>query len=153
GGGIGVDLEARQSPLRDFDSVPPGDNLFRRMNLEGIDHVAFAVPDVERTVAWYLDVLGFERRHEEAWDGVPAFIGKGTTAFALFPRKTTSSEKSDGSFLHLALRANRAEFVRAQEELRKRAIKFQFEDHGIAHSIYFRDLNGLRLEITTYELP
>ncbi len=123
------------------------------MNLEGIDHVAFAVPDVERTVAWYLEVLGFERRFAGAWDGVPAFIGKGTTAFALFPRKTTSAGKQDGPFLHLALRANRAEFVRAEEELRNRGIEFQFEDHGIAHSIYFRDLNDLRLEITTYELP
>jgi catechol 2,3-dioxygenase-like lactoylglutathione lyase family enzyme len=123
------------------------------MQLEGIDHVALAVPDVERTVAWYLDVLGFERRHEGAWDGVPAFIGKGTTALALFPRKATGEGKPDGSFLHLALRANRAEFVRAEDELRARAIEFEFEDHGIAHSIYFRDLNDLRLEITTYELP
>ena len=122
------------------------------MKLEGIDHVAFAVPDVERTVAWYLEVLGFERRHEGAWDGVPAFIGKGTTALALFPRKATNAGKPSGSFLHLALRADRAEFVRAQEELRRRAIDFDFEDHGIAHSIYFRDLNDLRLEITTYEL-
>jgi catechol 2,3-dioxygenase-like lactoylglutathione lyase family enzyme len=123
------------------------------MQLQGIDHVAFAVPDVERTVAWYLEVLGFERRHEGAWDGVPAFIGKGTTALALFPRKATSEGRQEGAFLHLALRADRAEFVRAQDELRKREIEFQFEDHGIAHSIYFRDLNDLRLEITTYELP
>ena len=122
------------------------------MNLEGIDHVAFAVPDVEQTVAWYLEVLGFERRYEGAWDGVPAFIGKGTTALALFPRKGTSGGKPDGSFLHLALRASRAEFDRAKAELRKRGIDFEFEDHGIAHSIYFRDLNDLRLEITTYEI-
>ena len=122
------------------------------MKLEGIDHVAFAVPDVERTVAWYPEVLGFERRFAGAWDGVPAFIGKGTTALALFPRKAASAGKQDGPFLHLALRADRTEFVRAQGELKKRAIEFDFEDHGIAHSIYFRDLNGLRLEITTYEL-
>ena len=123
------------------------------MKLEGIDHVAFTVSDVEQTVAWYLEVLGFERRHEGAWKGVPAFIGKGTTALALFPRprKGTSAVKPDGPFLHLALRASRAEFVRAEEELRKRGIEFHFEDHGIAHSIYFRDLNDLRLEITTYE--
>lgn len=128
--------------------VPP-----RIMKLEGIDHVALAVPDVERTVEWYIEVLGFERRYEESWDGVPAFIGKGTTAFALFPRKGTLAGKQDGPFLHLALRADRAEFVRAQEELRARGIQFHFEDHGIAHSIYFRDLNDLPLEITSYELP
>ena len=122
------------------------------MNLEGIDHLALAVPDVDRTVAWYIEVLGFERRYEDSWNGVPAFIGKGTTALALFPREGTRSGKQDGPFLHLALRADRAEFVRAQEELRRHGIQFRFEDHGIAHSIYFRDLNDLPLEITTYEL-
>jgi catechol 2,3-dioxygenase-like lactoylglutathione lyase family enzyme len=122
------------------------------MKLEGIDHVAFAVPDVEQTVAWYIEVLGFERQYEEAWSGVPAFIGKGTTALALFPREGTRVGKQDGPFLHLALRADHAEFVRAQKELQRRGIKFHLEDHGIAHSIYFRDLNDLSLEITTYEV-
>jgi catechol 2,3-dioxygenase-like lactoylglutathione lyase family enzyme len=122
------------------------------MKLEGIDHIALAVTDVERTVAWYVEVMGFERQHEESWGGVPAFIGKGTTALALFPRKERSAVKSQGPFLHLALRAERAEFVRAQEELRKRGIQFRFEDHDIAHSIYFRDLNDLPLGITTYEV-
>lgn len=121
------------------------------MKLEGIDHVAFAVPDVAETVAWYVEVLGFERQHEKEWKE-PAFIGKGTTALALFSRKGARTGKPDGPFLHLALRADRAVFVRAQDELRARGIKFSFEDHGIAHSIYFRDLNDLPLEITTYEL-
>jgi catechol 2,3-dioxygenase-like lactoylglutathione lyase family enzyme len=122
------------------------------MNLQGIDHVALAVTDVESTVAWYIEVLGFERQHEESWGGVPAFIGKGTTALALFPRKERSTVKPGGPFLHLALRADRAGFVRAQEELRRRGIQFHFEDHDIAHSVYFRDLNDLPLEITTYEV-
>ena len=122
------------------------------MKLEGIDHVAFAVPDVEQTVAWYVEVLGFERRHADLWDGVPAFIGKGTTALALFPRKEKPVETPNGAFLHLAMRAERAEFLAAQEELKRRGIKFHFQDHEISHSIYFSDLNGLPLEITTYEL-
>ena len=122
------------------------------MNLEGIDHVAFAVPDVERTVAWYIEVLGFERRYEEYWGGVPAFIGKGTTALALFPRPGIRGGKEGSPLLHLALRTKRVEFVRAQEELRSRGIPYRLEDHGIAHSIYFQDLNDLPLEITTYEI-
>jgi catechol 2,3-dioxygenase-like lactoylglutathione lyase family enzyme len=123
------------------------------MKLEGIDHIAIAVPDLERTMAWYRDLLGFERRHAEQWNGVPAFIGLGTTAIALFPRDESSAAPSSGggSMLHLALRASRAEFEQAKEELKGRAIPFRFEDHGIAQSIYFRDLNDLRLEITTYE--
>ena len=55
------------------------------MQLEGIDHVALAVRDVEQDAKWYGDVLGFERRYEEMWDGIPTFIAKGNTAIALFP--------------------------------------------------------------------
>ena len=54
--------------------------------------------------------------------------------------------------LHLAFRADRAQYENAKDELKKRGIAFHFEDHGIAHSIYFRDLNNLPLEITTYEV-
>ncbi|MGB8343215.1 MAG: VOC family protein [Chthoniobacterales bacterium] len=124
------------------------------MKLEGIDHVAIAVPDMDRTIAWYTEVLGFQRQHTEEWNGVPAFIGLGSTAIALFPQEQTSAGQParGGPMLHLAFRTDRPGFVRAQEELRKRKISFRFEDHEIAHSIYFRDLNDLPLEITTYEV-
>ncbi len=46
------------------------------MQLEGIDHVAMGVRDIERSAKWYIDVLGFERLHEGMWNGVPTFIGK-----------------------------------------------------------------------------
>lgn len=54
--------------------------------------------------------------------------------------------------LHLAFRATRADFLLAQEILQKRHIAFDFADHGISHSIYFRDPDNHEIEITTYEL-
>lgn len=125
------------------------------MELEGIDHVALSVRDVERAAQWYIDVLGFKRLHEGMWDGVPSFVGKGTTALALFPARdarSTSSGSAEIRMLHLAMRANRKNFLAAQEELKERGIKFGFEDHEISHSIYFSDPDGHKLEITTYEL-
>jgi catechol 2,3-dioxygenase-like lactoylglutathione lyase family enzyme len=126
------------------------------MQLEGIDHVALAVRDIERSAKWYIDVLGFKRLHEGMWDGVPTFIGKGNTGIALFSAspdaKSTSSTRRDIRMLHLAFRANRENFLTAQRELQKRSIKFEFQDHEISHSIYFRDPDGHQLEITTYEL-
>src|SRR5213080_2976784 len=104
------------------------------MELEGIDHVALSVRDVERSAQWYIDVLGFERRHEGMWDGVPVFIGKGTTSIALFPAKSDERPTSGVRMLHLALRANRKNFLAAQEELKRREIKFEFQDHEISHS-------------------
>jgi catechol 2,3-dioxygenase-like lactoylglutathione lyase family enzyme len=124
------------------------------MKLEGIDHVAMGVRDIERSAKWYIDVLGFERLHEEMWNGVPTFIGKGNTGIALFP--ATHEAKSSGHreirMLHLAFRADRENFLAAQEELQKRGIKFEFQDHEIAQSIYFSDPDGHHLEITTYQM-
>jgi catechol 2,3-dioxygenase-like lactoylglutathione lyase family enzyme len=33
--------------------------------LEELDHVAISVTDVMRSISWYRDVLGLEKRHEE----------------------------------------------------------------------------------------
>jgi catechol 2,3-dioxygenase-like lactoylglutathione lyase family enzyme len=124
------------------------------MQLEGIDHVALAVRNVERSAQWYVEVLGFERRYEGMWNGIPIFIGKGATAIALFPARNIheSSSARAAKMLHLAMRADRRNFIAAQNELKGRGIKFEFQDHEISDSIYFRDPDGHELEITTYEL-
>jgi len=123
---------------------------------EGIDHVALSVRDVARSAQWYIDVLGFEKRHEGMWDGVPTFVGKGTTALALFPVRDAESRipprRASITMLHFALRTDRANFRKAQEELKARGIMFEFQDHEISHSVYFHDPDGHELEITTYEL-
>jgi len=125
------------------------------MELDGIDHVALGVRDVERSAKWYIEVLGFERFHEGMWNGVPTFIGKGNTGIALFPasRDAEPCTHREIRMLHFAFRADRENFLAAQRELEKRGIKFEFQDHEIAHSIYFSDPDGHQLEITTYELP
>ena len=126
------------------------------MQLEGIDHVALAVRDVERSVQWYAHILGLERQHEGMWNGIPVFVGKGNTGIALFPvsadAKPTQGTHREIRLLHLAFRANRENFLAAQRELQKRGIKFEFQDHEISHSIYFRDPDGHELEITTYQI-
>jgi catechol 2,3-dioxygenase-like lactoylglutathione lyase family enzyme len=124
------------------------------MQLEGIDHIAMGVRDIERSANWYVEVLGFERLHEGMWNGVPTFIGKGNAGIALFPAadEVKSPSHREIRMLHLALRADRKNFLAAQSELEKRGIKFEFQDHEIAHSIYFRDPDGHQLEITTYDI-
>ncbi len=126
------------------------------MKLEGLDHIALSVRDIAVSVKWYSEVLGLERQHAEVWDGIPVFLGQGATGIAFFPAdgaEDSLGQESERRVLHFALRADRENFERAQLELRQRGIDFRFEDHGIAHSIYFRDPDGLRLEVTTYEMP
>ncbi len=125
--------------------------------LEGLDHVALSVRDVERSADWYVEVLGFERRYQGMWGGVPVFVGRGKTALALFPQKNAQASpppqtRGSAGILHLALRADRKNFLAAQHDLTSRGIAFHFTDHEISHSIYFQDPDGIELEITTYEL-
>jgi catechol 2,3-dioxygenase-like lactoylglutathione lyase family enzyme len=123
--------------------------------LEGLDHVALAVRDVERSADWYVEVLGFERRFQGMWEGVPIFVARDKTALALFPagsEHASSLPRKSPGMLHLAMRADRTNFVAAQRDLTSRGIAFHFQDHEISHSIYFRDPDGIELEITTYEL-
>jgi catechol-2,3-dioxygenase len=90
------------------------------------------------------------------WGGVPVFVARDKTAIALFPAErdeaNASLPRKPNRMFHLALRANRTNFVAAQGDLTSRGIAFHFQDHEISHSIYFRDPDGIELEITTYEL-
>lgn len=114
--------------------------------------MALAVSDVSRSASWYAETLGFERRYEGMWNDVPVFMGKGDTAIALFPKKADLDSQGSWPMRHLAFRADRRNFVAAQEELRARGIDVEFQDHEISHSIYFQDPDGIKLEITTYEI-
>jgi catechol 2,3-dioxygenase-like lactoylglutathione lyase family enzyme len=125
--------------------------------VEQIDHIALTVADVERSIAWYRDVLGLERRYQEAWGSFPAVMCAGSTAIALFPAASTDfghlpRAKRPTVIRHLAFRTDRANFEEAQADLKERNIAFHFEDHDICHSIYFQDPDGHEIEITTYDL-
>lgn len=124
--------------------------------LEGIDHIALAVGDVERSVQWYVEVLGLERRFEEEWGDYPAVVGVGDTSLALFPdsevRSNMAPRLQASGFRHVAFRVDQENFSRAIETLADRGIQSEMQDHGVARSIYFRDPDGYQLEITTYEV-
>ena len=124
--------------------------------LEGIDHVALAVRDVPSSVRWYQEVLGLERLHEQAWGDYPAVVGIGGTGIALFPVQGSDPKPPPDrdvlAMRHLAFRANAENFARAQRELTDGGVEFEFQDHGIAHSIYLHDPDGHEIEITTYDL-
>ena len=126
------------------------------MDLTGIDHVALSVNNIERSANWYVEVLGFARRFEGKWGGIPVFVGCGATAIALFPIESKApgalSNAAGPRLLHLAFGTNAAGFLTAQQELKDRGIPFHFQDHEISHSIYFCDPDGHELEITTYDL-
>ena len=126
--------------------------------LQQIDHVALAVTDLEKAIAWYQDVLGLERRYREAWGDCPAMLCAGSTCVALFPLGSAEASASisgaaQPTMCHLAFRATYADLLEAEQNLQERGILFEFQNHGIAHSIYFADPDGHQVEITTYDVP
>jgi catechol 2,3-dioxygenase-like lactoylglutathione lyase family enzyme len=128
----------------------------RPFALEGIDHVAIAVRDVERSAAWYCEVLGLERRYQEVWGSHPAVVGIGTTSLALFPVAGPSPLPRPGrdvlTMRHLAFRASRRDFENAKTALSARGIGFTEQNHQISESFYFEDPDRHEIEITTYEV-
>lgn len=124
--------------------------------IEGIDHVALTVRDVARSIAWYQDVLGLERRYADVWGEFPAVLGVGTTSLALFPAAVPNPAPPPGrevlSIRHIAFRVDRSGFEQARRELEARGLAPAFQDHTASHSLYISDPDGHQLEITTYDL-
>jgi catechol 2,3-dioxygenase-like lactoylglutathione lyase family enzyme len=116
---------------------------------EGLDHVAIAVSDLDRSEGFYRDVLGLERVLPE-WDP-PRILASEGSGLALFPEEDFCGETAP-HILHVAFRVTREAFEAARAELAERGIETSFSDHGAAHSIYFEDPDGHRLELTTYEV-
>ena len=127
-------------------------------NVEGLDHVALGVTDLDRSERFYAEVLGLRRVYEQ-WH-VPRFMlageGEGGSGVALFPADGQDvgggTSPPDVRVLHVAFRVDRASFEAAQAALNESGIGFYLSDHGVCHSIYFGDPDGHELELTTYDV-
>ena len=127
-----------------------------RFNISALDHVAIGVADVDRSCAFYARVLGFERLFPE-WD-MPVFMGTDGFGLAIFHESVhPSPTPADGEpqavrILHFAFRVDREGFAAAKRELAGEDFKLTVSDHGLSHSLYFRDPDGHLIELTTYEV-
>ena len=124
------------------------------MRVEQLDHVALRVTDLERSIAWYIEVLGLEREPVEAWGDFPVVLRAGSASVALFRADPELPRPPDDSLrmTHLAFRVDADTFAEAREELEGRGLAPQFQDHDVCRSLYIRDPDGHEIEITTYEV-
>lgn len=124
------------------------------IQFEAIDHVALLVHDMPRAIQWYQDVLGMERRYQDVWTGKrdPVVMATGNIQLALFLPASEGFVPVHDLNEHFALRVDHANFELTRRMLEERSIPFKLSDHKICLSLYFFDLDGNQIEITTFEL-
>ncbi|KOX27871.1 MULTISPECIES: VOC family protein [unclassified Streptomyces] len=120
-------------------------------------HVGLNVTDLERSLAFYADVLGFEVLARGAEEGREhAFLGRdGALVLTLWQQAEGAHDPGRPGLHHLAFEAESLDRVRAAEAaLTARGAVFAYEG-VVAHregaasgGIFFHDPDGTRLEIS-----
>ncbi|MFD9412907.1 VOC family protein [Streptomyces sp. NPDC059989] len=120
-------------------------------------HVGLSVTDLDRSLAFYRDALGFQVLGEGKEEGRRfAFLGQdGELALTLWQQAEGAFAPAAAGLHHLAFSAGAIEEVR-EYEARLRGLGVQFAYDGVvphgegaaSGGIFFHDPDGIRLEIS-----
>ena len=157
----GAELEAirarraalKEKYLRPRDSRP-------QSTVRGVHHLALICRDVEETINFYQDLLGFplvELVENRDYKGSSHFffdIGNhNLLGFFDFPgHDHPPFQETIGGVQHLALSTSPEEFAAAKARLDDAGIEYLGPDRGIENSLYIRDPNGVGLEFYAEKL-
>ncbi|WP_281546301.1 fosfomycin resistance glutathione transferase [Grimontia sp. SpTr1] len=108
--------------------------------LKGLNHITLAVSDLERSLAFYLDVLGFQGHVR--WDG-GAYLSLSDLWLCLSVDEPC--EKDDYS--HIAFDIDDENFVAFAASARKKGVSEWKQNHSEGQSLYLLDPDGHKLEI------
>ena len=118
-----------------------------------LDHVAIYVEDMERSIKWYHRVLGLKKYQLKAWGPFPVFMLAGKSGLAIFPARMNDPKLPENSrnvsIEHYAFNVSNEDFIKAQAHFQSLNETFEFQDHHYFHSIYLKDPDGHKVELTT----
>ncbi|MCU1630307.1 MAG: Glyoxalase/bleomycin resistance protein/dioxygenase [Pseudonocardia sp.] len=128
--------------------------------VRGVHHLALISKDVEETIRFYQDLLGFplvELVENRDYAGSSHFffdIGNGNLlGFFDFPgHEHPEFQETIGAVQHLALSTSPEEFEAARKRLDEAGVEYLGPDRGVDNSLYIRDPNGVGLEFYREEL-
>jgi catechol 2,3-dioxygenase-like lactoylglutathione lyase family enzyme len=110
--------------------------------ITGLNHLTFAVSDLERSIVFYRDLLGFALRARWA-DG--AYLEAGTLWLCLSrDEKTRNAPHPD--YTHVAFDVDKAHFPALSARIRTSATVWK-ENRSEGDSLYFLDPDGHKLEL------
>jgi glyoxylase I family protein len=126
----------------------------------GIHHAAFVCKDVEETIRFYQEFLGFplvELVENRDYIGSSHFffdLGNRTLlGFFDFPGHDHEPYKETiGALQHLAISVDAERFEAAKAKFDAAGIEYLGPDRGVLDSIYFRDPNGMGIELYREQL-
>ena len=111
--------------------------------IRGINHVTFAVSDLQRAVAFYRDALGLALRYQ--WnDGAYLEAGDAWICLSLDAATTWRAD-----YTHLAFDIAAGEFDAAVDRLKAHGAQSWKDNRSEGASYYFLDPDGHKLEIHT----
>jgi glyoxylase I family protein len=120
----------------------------------GLHHLALICSDVEQTIQFYQELLGFplvELMENRDYAGsTHLFFDMGNDnllAFFDFPGLGLKpGVESIGSVQHIAISTDAENFERVKKRLEERGIQYLGPDRGANDSIYFKDPDGIQIE-------
>ena len=121
----------------------------------GLHHVALIARDVETTIRFYQDMLGFplvELVENRDYAGSTHFffdIGNGNLlGFFDFPgHDHPETTETLGGVQHIAISVGDEQYAAARRRLDEAGVAYVGPDRGVEDSIYFRDPNGAPIEL------
>jgi glyoxylase I family protein len=128
--------------------------------VRGIHHLALICRDVEETIRFYQEFLGFplvELIENRDYAGSSHFFfdvgNRNLLGFFDFPGYDHPAfSETIGGVQHLAISVSAEQFLAARAKLEGAGIDYLGPDRGADDSLYFRDPNGVGLELYCEEL-
>jgi glyoxylase I family protein len=122
--------------------------------VRGVHHLALICRDVEETIRFYQELLGFplvELVENRDYSGSSHFFfdigNRNLLGFFDFPgHDHPDFMETIGGVQHLALSTSPEEFAAAKERLDAAGITYLGPDRGVENSLYIRDPNGVGIE-------
>jgi glyoxylase I family protein len=152
------DIRAHRDELRQRYLQPIGERP--ASTVRGVHHLALICKDVEETIRFYQDFLGFplvELVENRDYAGSSHFffdIGNhNLLGFFDFPgHDHPAFSETIGAVQHLAISISPEQFAVAKKKLDDAGVDYLGPDRGVEDSMYFRDPNGVGLELYAEEL-
>ena len=121
----------------------------------GVHHMALICSDVEKTIAFYQDVCGFplvelmENRDYAGSTHLFFDIGNNNLlAFFDFPGLGLQpGVEALGGVQHIAISTTPENLERVKATLDQQGVKYLGPDRGVTTSIYFKDPDGIQIEL------